>query len=54
MVAPMAILQNEIPTAGTSDKILAKIGDVLIAKVAITKSKTILYWEVNYKLKLTR
>jgi|TARA_B110001454_G_scaffold132812_1_gene123628 hypothetical protein len=54
MVAPIAILQNEIPTAGTSDNNLAKIGDVLTEKVANTKSKTILYWEIKYRLKLTR
>ena len=51
MVAPMAIRQNEIPTAGTPDKSLAIMGDVLIEKVASTRSRTILWWEINYTLR---
>ena len=51
MAAPMAIRQNEIPTAGTSDKSLAMMGDVLIEKVASTRSRTILWWGINYILK---
>ena len=47
MLAPMAIRQKEIPTAGTSDKSLAIMGDVLTENVASTRSSTILYLEIN-------
>ena len=51
MAAPIAIRQNEIPTAGTSDKSLAIMGDVLIEKVASTSSRTILWRGINCILK---
>ena len=51
MDAPMAIRQNEIPTAGTPDKNLANMGDVLTEKVASTRSRTILWWGINCILK---
>ena len=51
MVAPIAIRQNEIPTDGTSDRNLAIMGDVLTEKVARTRSRTILWREINCILK---
>ena len=53
ILAPMAIRQKEIPTAGIPDKSLAIIGDVLTENVARTKSRTILYLGINYILKLS-
>ena len=53
MLAPMAIRQKEIPTAGIADKSLAIIGDVLTENVASTNSITILYLGINYILKLS-
>ena len=49
----MAILQKEIPTAGTDDNNLAIMGDVLIENVASTRSRAILYLEINCILKLS-
>jgi hypothetical protein len=53
MLAPMAIRQKEIPTAGTAGKSLAIMGDVLTENIASTKSRTILYLEINCILKLS-
>ena len=53
IVAPIAIRQKEIPTAGTSDKSLAIIGDVLTENVASTRSRAILYLEINRILELS-
>ena len=53
MLAPMAIRQKEIPTAGTADKNLAIMGDVLIENVASTRRRAILYLEINCILKLS-
>ena len=53
MLAPMAIRQKEIPTAGTADKSLAIMGDVLTENVASTRRRAILYLEINYILNLS-
>ena len=44
---PIAIRQNEIVTAGTLDKSLAIIGEVLTENVANIKRKKILYRDFN-------
>ena len=52
MLAPIVIRQKEIPTAGTSDRSLAMMGDVLTENVASTKRNSILFFEINGDLKL--